>query len=164
MPKSIGRQYHLFDYAGAPDAERVIIVMGSGAETAEETAQYLAAQGEKVGVITVRLFRPFSVKHLLEALPKTVKVIAVLDRTKEPGALANRSTRMLSPPSAKVWQMSTAPFSKTPRIIGGRFGLSSKEFTPAMVKGIFDEMSKAKPKNHFTIGINDDLYPYQPGI
>ena len=155
--KLVGRQYHLFDYAGAPDAERVIILMGSGADTAEATAQYLASQGEKVGVITVHLFRPFSVEHLLQALPKTVKVIAALDRTKEPGSAGEPLYQDVVTAISEGMTDETAPFSKTPRVIGGRFGLSSKEFTPAMVKGIFDEMSKAKPKNHFTIGINDDL-------
>ena len=152
----VGRQYHLFDYAGAPDAERVIILMGSGADTAEATAQYLAEQGEKVGVITVHLFRPFSVKHLLQALPKTVKVIAALDRTKEPGG-AGEPLYQDVVTAISEGMTDDAPFSKTPRVIGGRFGLSSKEFTPAMVKGVFDEMAKAKPKNHFTVGINDDL-------
>jgi len=153
----VGRQYHLFDYAGAPDAERVIILMGSGADTAEATAQYLAEQGEKVGVITVHLFRPFSVKHLLAALPKTVKVIAALDRTKEPGGAGEPLYQDVVTAINEGMADEAAPFSKTPRIIGGRYGLSSKEFTPAMVKGVFDEMSKARPKNHFTIGIKDDV-------
>jgi pyruvate-ferredoxin/flavodoxin oxidoreductase len=155
--KLVGRQYHLFDYAGAPDAERVIILMGSGADTAEATAQYLAEKGEKVGVVTVHLFRPFSVKHLLQALPKTVKVIAALDRTKEPGSAGEPLYLDVVTAVNEGMAEEIAPFSKAPRIIGGRFGLSSKEFTPAMVKGVFDEMVNAKPKNHFTVGINDDL-------
>lgn len=153
----VGRHYHLFDYAGAPDAERVIILMGSGADTAEATAQFLAEQGDKVGVITVHLFRPFSVKHLLQALPKTVKVIAALDRTKEPGSAGEPLYQDVVTAVSEGLADGIAPFSSTPRIIGGRFGLSSKEFTPAMVKGVFDEMAKDKPKNHFTVGINDDL-------
>ena len=148
----VGRQYHLFDYAGVPDAERVIVVMGSGAETVQSTVKYLTAQGERVGVVKVRLFRPFSVDHFLQALPETVKTIAVLDRTKEPGSTGE----------PLYLDVVTAlnegkDHSLSPRIIGGRYGLSSKEFTPGMVKGIFDEMSTSKPKNHFTIGINDDV-------
>jgi pyruvate-ferredoxin/flavodoxin oxidoreductase len=148
----VGRQYHLFDYIGAPDAERVIVLMGSGAETAGETAAFLASQGEKVGVIKVHLYRPFSIKHFVEALPSTVKNIAVLDRTKEPGAtgepLYQDVVASLSEGMARGEQ---------PHVIGGRYGLSSKEFTPAMVKGVYDEMLKDAPKNHFTIGIVDDV-------
>jgi pyruvate-ferredoxin/flavodoxin oxidoreductase len=159
----VGRHYHLFDYVGAPDAERVIVLMGSGAETAQETVEYLVARGEKVGALKVRLYRPFSVEHFIAALPPTVKTIAVLDRTKEPGAIGEplymdvvtafieaRGLSRLSPPESRT------P-NPEPRIIGGRYGLSSKEFTPAMVKGVFDEMSKANPKNHFTVGIHDDV-------
>ncbi|MGQ9501539.1 MAG: pyruvate:ferredoxin (flavodoxin) oxidoreductase [Anaerolineae bacterium] len=153
----VGRQYHLFDYDGAPDAERVIVVMGSGAVTASETAQYLRAQGEKVGVVTVHLYRPFSVAHFLQALPPTTQVIAVLDRTKEPGAAGEPLYTDVVTAIAEGMAQGIAPFSKMPRIIGGRYGLSSKEFTPAMVKGIFDEMTKAQPKNHFTVGITDDV-------
>ncbi len=158
----VGRQYHLFEYTGAPDAERVIIIMGSGAETASETALYLANRGEKVGVVQVHLYRPFSVTHFLEALPPTVKVIATLDRTKEPGSageplyqdVVTSINEGLAEGSVPYAQFANRPY---PRIIGGRYGLSSKEFTPAMVKGIFDEMLKAEPKNHFTIGIVDDV-------
>ena len=148
----VGRQYHLFDYIGAPDAERVIVLMGSGAETAGETAAFMASQGEKVGVIKVHLYRPFSVKHFIETLPGTVKSVAVLDRTKEPGATGE-----------PLYQDVVAALSegmargKQPLVIGGRYGLSSKEFTPAMVKGVFDEMLKEAPKNHFTVGILDDV-------
>ena len=146
-----GRQYHLFDYVGAPDAERVIVIMGSGAETAGETAEYLAEHGERVGVLKVRLFRPFSVKHLVDALPSTVKTIAVLDRTKEPGAAGEPLYQDVITAINEVWSGTAL------KIIGGRYGLSSKEFTPAMVKGVFDEMCKTTPKNHFTIGIVDDI-------
>src|SRR6266699_1994071 len=150
----VGRQYHLFDYQGAPDAERVIIIMGSGAETVASTVKYLTAQGEKVGVVKVRLFRPFSVAHFLQALPQTVKVIAVLDRTKEPGSTGEPLyldvVEAVSEAEAKGMALSA-------RIIGGRYGIGSKEFTPGMTKAIFDEMSKAEPTNHFTIGIHDDV-------
>jgi len=153
----VGRHYHLFDYAGAPDAERVIILMGSGAETAEETARFLVSQGEKVGVITVHLFQPFSVEHLLKSLPASVKKIAVLDRTKEPGAVGEPLYQNVITAVNEGMVDGVAPFTTTPLIVGGRYGLASKEFTPAMVKGIFDELLKAHPKNHFTIGINDDV-------
>ncbi|MCB0070334.1 MAG: pyruvate:ferredoxin (flavodoxin) oxidoreductase [Caldilineaceae bacterium] len=152
-----GRRYHLFDYVGAPDAERVIVVMGSGAETLHETVDYLVAQGEKVGVLKVRLYRPFSVEHFLGALPATVKTIAVLDRTKEPGSAGEPLYQDVVTAAAEGLAGGTAPFAQMPRIIGGRYGLSSKEFTPAMVKGIFDEMAKEQPKNHFTVGIIDDV-------
>ena len=152
-----GRSYHLFDYSGPADAERVIIIMGSGAETAEETALYLSAQGEKVGVITVHLYRPFSVEHLMQALPASVKTVAILDRTKESGATGEPLYQDVVTAISEGVAQGTAPFKTTPRMIGGRYGLSSKEFTPAMVKAVFDEMSKADPKNHFTIGINDDV-------
>ena len=148
----VGRRYHLFDYIGAPDAERVIVLMGSGAETAGETAEFLASKGERVGVIKVHLYRPFSVKHLIEALPPTVKNIAVLDRTKEPGSAGEPLYLDVVTAIAEGWSDGPAP-----RVTGGRFGLSSKEFTPAMVKGVFDEMCKEQPKNHFTVGINDDV-------
>lgn len=155
--KLSGRNYHLFDYKGAPDAERVIIVMASGAETSSETAEYLALKGEKVGVITVRLYRPFSVEHLMQALPATVKRIAVLDRTKEPGA--NGEPLYLDIVNALRVGMDKgiAPFASLPHVVGGRYGLSSKEFTPAMVNGIFEELKKEQPKLSFTIGIIDDV-------
>jgi pyruvate-ferredoxin/flavodoxin oxidoreductase len=150
-----GRAYHLFDYYGAPDAERVIVVMGSGAEVAEEAVNALNKQGEKLGVLKVRLYRPFDSSAFLAALPSTVKSIAVLDRCKEPGAagepLYMDVMTVLAENAAKL------PFAASPKVIGGRYGLSSKEFTPAMVKGIYDEMAKPEPKNHFTIGINDDV-------
>ena len=155
--KVTGRKYHLFDYTGAPDAERVVILMGSGAETAEETARFLAARGEKVGAITVRLFRPFSVKHLMKALPATVKSIAVLDRTKEAGSMGEPLYMDVITAISEGMTQGLAPFAVNPKVIGGRYGLASKEFTPGMVKAVFDELCKATPKNHFTVGINDDV-------
>ncbi len=151
----VGRHYHLFDYVGAPDAERVIVMMGSGAETVQATTEYLLERGEKVGILKVRLFRPFSVKDFLQALPSSVKVIATLDRTKEPGSIGEPLYLDVSTAVKEDWGNSNR--HTLPRIIGGRYGLASKEFTPAMVKGIFDEMSTEEPKNHFTIGINDDV-------
>jgi len=153
----VGRRYHLFDYCGAPDADRVLVMMGSGCETAEETVDHLARQGDKVGLVKVRLFRPFSVEHFLAALPETVKTIAVLDRTKEPGATGEPLYQDVVTAVMEGLAGAQAPFKTRPRIIGGRYGLSSKEFTPAMVKGVFDEMASANPKNHFTVGINDDV-------
>ncbi len=150
--KLTGREYNLFDYVGAEDAERVIILMGAGGETAAATAKYLIERGEKVGVVRVRLYRPFSAKHLMEALPATVKVIAALDRTKEPGALGEPLYNDIVTSVVESMGQKSAPL-----IIGGRYGLSSKEFTPGMVKGIFDEMKKDAPKNHFTVGIIDDV-------
>jgi len=146
-----GRRYNLFDYAGDPQAERVIVLMGSGAETAEATAQFLAEQGEKVGVVKVRLYRPFSVEHFAAALPKTVQKIAVLDRTKEPGATGEPLYIDVVTALNEAWE------GPLPKVVGGRYGLSSKEFTPAMVKGVFDNLAQDKPKNHFTVGINDDV-------
>ena len=153
----VGRSYHLFDYTGAPDAERVIVLMGSGADTADETVSHLAKAGEKVGVLKVRLFRPFSVGHFMAALPKTVKSIAVLDRTKEPGAAGEPLYMDVVTALAESMTDGTLPFPAIPRVVGGRYGLSSKEFTPAMVKAVFDELKKDAPKNHFTVGITDDV-------
>jgi pyruvate-ferredoxin/flavodoxin oxidoreductase len=155
--KEVGRAYNLFDYAGAPDAERVIVLMGSGCEAAEEAVEYLAGQGEKVGLVKVRLYRPFSIEHFLGAIPKTVKVLTALDRTKEPGAIGEPLYQDLVTAVSEGVSAGTMPFEKAPRITGGRYGLSSKEFTPAMVKGVFDDMAKPEPKNHFTVGINDDV-------
>ncbi len=153
----VGRHYHLFDYVGAPDAERVVILMGSAAETAQETIEWLTQKGDKVGVLKVRLYRPFSVKHFINALPKTVKSIAVLDRTKEPGAIGEPLYQDVITAIAETNASGATPFAASPRIIGGRYGLSSKEFTPAMVKAVLDELTKTKPKNHFTVGINEDV-------
>ena len=154
----VGRRYELFQYVGAPDAERVIVLMGSGTDAAHETVEYMTSKmGEKVGVLKVRLYRPFSVEHFLKALPKTVKVIAALDRTKEPGSAGEPLYLDVVTAIEEAYARGEAPFDTRPRIIGGRYGLSSKEFTPAMIKGIFDEMTKDEPKNHFTVGIYDDL-------
>jgi len=152
-----GRRYHLFDYEGAPDAERVIICMCSAAETVEETAKYLVKSGEKVGALTVRLYRPFSTKHLLMALPKTIKTIAVLDRTKEPGSAGEPLYKDVVTAISEAMNSAGAPFKTYPRIIGGRYGLSSKNFTPGMAKGVFDEMKKDAPRNYFSVGINEDV-------
>jgi pyruvate-ferredoxin/flavodoxin oxidoreductase len=142
----VGRQYHLFDYVGAPDAERVMVMMGSGAEAAEEIVQWLLAQGEKVGLLKVRLFRPFSMQHFVEALPSTVKKIAVLDRTKEPGGAGEPLYLDVVTAIAEALGMGAAPFATMPRIVGGRYGLSSKEVTPSMLKGVFDELKNLLPK------------------
>ncbi len=152
-----GRQYHLFDYVGPPDAERVIVLMGSGAEATQETVEHLVSRGEKVGVVKVHLYRPFSVEHLIAALPPTIKGIAVLDRTKEPGSIGEPLYLDVVTAISEAMAGGSAPFRSIPRIIGGRYGLSSKEFTPAMIKAVFDELSKGRPKNHFTIGIYDDV-------
>lgn len=152
----VGRQYHLFDYYGAADAERVIVIMGSGAETVQETVAYLNARGEKVGVVQVHLYRPFAVEHFINALPAAVKSIAVLDRTKEPGAAGEPLYMDIVTALVEGWEAIKGK-REMPRVIGGRYGLSSKEFTPAMVKATFDELQQANPKNHFTVGINDDV-------
>jgi len=153
--KLTGRAYHLFDYYGAPDAERVIVLMGSGAEAAEEAVDALSKSGEKLGLLKVRLYRPFDASAFLKALPATVKSIAVLDRCKEPGAAGEPLYQDIVTVLAE--NADSLPFTSKPKVIGGRYGLSSKEFTPAMVKSIFDELAKPAPKNHFTIGIDDDV-------
>jgi pyruvate-ferredoxin/flavodoxin oxidoreductase len=155
--KIVGRQYHLFDYYGAPDAERVIVMMGSGCGTAEELIDHLIAKGEKIGMVKVHLFRPFSVSHFIEALPATVKSIAVLDRTKEPGSAGEPLYQDVLTGLAEAMASASLPMGTFPHVIGGRYGLASKEFTPAMIKAVYDEMLKPNPKNHFTIGINDDV-------
>ncbi|MHB1004231.1 MAG: pyruvate:ferredoxin (flavodoxin) oxidoreductase [Chloroflexota bacterium] len=152
-----GRKYRLFDYVGAADAERVIVVMGSGADTVEETVRHLNGKGEKVGAVTVHLYRPFSVEHFLKALPASVRKISVLDRTKEPGATGEPLYQDVVTAVAEGVSKSWSPFKQAPVIVGGRYGLSSKEFSPAMVKAVFDNLSKGEPKNHFTVGINDDV-------
>lgn len=152
-----GRQYNLFDYVGPEDAERVIIMMGSGAETAHETIEKLNAKGEKTSLIKCRLFRPYGMQQFIETLPETVRAISVLDRTKEPGStgepLYNDVLSALHENRSEKWKS----FTTEPKVTGGRYGLSSKEFTPAMVSRIFDELKAEKPKNHFTIGIHDDV-------
>jgi pyruvate-ferredoxin/flavodoxin oxidoreductase len=145
----VGRQYHLFDYVGAPDAERVIVIMGSGAEVVQETVEALTGRGEKVGLLKVRLYRPFYVERFVAALPASVRSLAVLDRTKEPGATGE--------PLYCDVITALAETGRTLKVIGGRYGLASKEFTPAMVKGVYDELLKKSPKNHFTVGIVDDI-------
>ena len=152
-----GRQYKVFDYVGAPDAERVIIIMGSGAEAVHETVDYLNEKDEKVGVLKVRLYRPFDMNRLLSALPDTVQSIAVLDRTKEPGALAEPLHLDVNSAVIEGFIDQGTKFDRIPIIIGGRYGLSSKEFTPAMISRIYEELTQPQPKNHFTIGINDDV-------
>jgi len=155
--KLTGRAYHLFDYVGAPDAERVVVLMGSGAETMDETINYLVNQGEKVGMIKVRLFRPFSSEAFVKALPKTVKAIAALDRTKEPGSIGEPLYEDIRTAIGEEMIEGTTPFSDYPTVVGGRYGLGSNEFTPAMAKAVLDNLKEEKPKNHFTVGINDDL-------
>ncbi len=153
-----GRQYRLFDYFGHPEAERVAVIMGSGGETAEATVKYLAARGEKVGAIRVRLYRPFSVEHFVNALPKSVKSIAVFDRTKEPGALGEPLYMDVVNALVEGQRLALSNVEgSNVKVIGGRYGLSSKEFTPAMVKTALDELTKPEPKNHFTVGIHDDV-------
>lgn len=146
-----GRQYRLFEYHGHPEAEKVIIIMGSGAGAVEETVDYLNNLGEKVGFLHVHLFRPFSVKHFMAALPQTVKAIAVLDRCKETGAIGEPLYMDVVNALHAGWE------NEMPKIIGGRYGLASKEFNPAMVKAVFDELDSSKPKKSFTIGIDDDV-------
>jgi pyruvate-ferredoxin/flavodoxin oxidoreductase len=155
--KVTGRAYKLFDYVGAPDAERVIVMMGSGAETADETVEWLMNRGEKVGVLKVRLFRPFDVSAFIGALPRTTQSIAVLDRTKEPGAIGEPLYLDVVTALDEAEGAGTSQFAVQPKVIGGRYGLSSKEFTPAMVKAVFDELKKDRPKRHFTVGIMDDV-------
>ena len=150
-----GRQYHLFDYDGAQDAERVVVLMGSGAETARDTAAALRARGEKVGVLTVRLYRPFDTAAFVTALPRSVRAIAVLEQTKEPGASGE-------PLYLDVVTTLAQSGRAMPRVIGGRYGLSSKDFSPSLVKTVFDELAKPEPKNSFTIGINDDVGGNEP--
>jgi pyruvate-ferredoxin/flavodoxin oxidoreductase len=152
-----GRSYHLFDYVGAPDAERVIVMMGSGAEAAQETIEYLLGKGEKVGLVKVRLYRPFAAESFVAALPSTVKSIAVLDRTKEPGAIGEPLYMDVVTALNETNGAPSSKFKSLPRVVGGRYGLSSKEFTPAMVKSVLDEISSANPRNHFTVGIVDDV-------
>ncbi len=152
-----GRQYKLFDYYGAEDAEKVIVIMGCGGETVEEVVNKLNGSGEKVGVVRVRLFRPFDIKSFVAALPGTVKKIAVLDRTKEPGSLGEPLYEDVRTAVGEAMQQKLVNFKDYPAIVGGRYGLGSAEFTPAMVKAVFDNLSFDIPKNHFTIGIEDDV-------
>ncbi|MBS1261588.1 MAG: Pyruvate-flavodoxin oxidoreductase [Calditrichaeota bacterium] len=155
--KHTGRHYHLYDYVGAPDAERVVVLMASATQTAEETVEYMAERGEKVGAIKVRLYRPFAGRAFVEALPETVKRIAVLDRTKEPGADGEPLYKDVAHAVDAAYRDGYAPFAERPAVVGGRYGLSSKEFTPAMVKAVLDNLSAEKPKHGFTVGIRDDV-------
>ena len=157
LAAATGRRYSLVEYKGAPDADRVIVVMGSGTGAVEETVEAMTATGEKVGVLVVRLFQPFPAAQLIAALPKTVKSIAVLDRTKEPGAVGEPLYQAVVTALTEAMDGDNAPFARMPRVTGGRYGLSSKEFTPAMVKPVYDELTAAKPKRHFTVGIYDDV-------
>ena len=150
-----GRHYGLFDYVGHPEAERVIVLMGSGTETAHETVDALTARGDKVGVLKVRLYRPFAADLFVRSLPPTVTSIAVLDRTKEPGAPGDPLYLDVVAALMEAHAQGTGP--SLPRVIAGRYGLASKEFTPAMVKAVFDNLAQRTPKNHFTVGITDDV-------
>ena len=153
----VGRQYRLFDYHGAPDAERVVVLMGSGVGAATEAVDRLVAEGEKVGMLVVRLYRPFAADAFLSALPETTEALAVLDRTKEPGATGEPLYQDVLTAVAEAGADGTLPLQTLPRIVGGRYGLSSKEFTPAMVKAVLDEADAETPKRHFTVGIVDDV-------
>ena len=163
-----GRRYRLFEYEGAPDAERVIVMMGSAAETAAEAVAALNARGERVGLVKVRLFRPFSPAHFVRALPRTVRHIAVLDRTKEPGAVGEPLYQDIVTAIHETMDAAETPFRFFPRVIGGRYGLGSKEFTPAMAAAVFDELDEPSPRAHFTVGIYDDVsfasLAYDPGF
>ena len=166
LAERTGRRMHIVDYAGHPDAERVIVVMGSGGETICETVAALTERGERVGVLQVRLYRPFPAQALVEALPASARTIAVLDRTKEPGSIGE--PLFLDTVAALTEAAGDGDRDVMPRIVGGRYGLSSKEFTPAMVAGIFDELALDRPRRRFTIGINDDVsgtsLPFDAGI
>ncbi len=155
--KLTGRKYKLVDYVGAKDAERVVVVMGSAADTVEETVKTLVKKGEKVGVVKVHLYRPFPLDAFIKALPKTVKSIAVLDRTKEPGSLGEPLYLDVRTAIGEAMAAGKFSFKGYPVIVGGRYGLGSKEFTPAMAKSVLDNLKKAKPKNHFVVGIKEDV-------
>ena len=152
-----GRRYKPFDYVGDADAERVVVMMGSGCQTTEETVDALLAQGEKSGLLKVRLYRPFSAQLFLEALPRAAQSIAVLDRTKEPGSAGEPLYQDVVTAISESLMNGEIRFEQMPRIVGARYGLASKEFTPAMVKGVLDELKRRTPKNHFTVGITDDV-------
>lgn len=152
-----GRSYQLFDYAGHPEAERVVVIMGSGGETVQTTVEDLVSKGEKVGVVRVHLYRPFSLRHFVKVLPAQVKAIAVLDRTKEPGAVGDPLYLDVVTALQEADAEGLTSFERLPKVVGGRYGLSSKEFTPAMVKVIFDQLQRPRIRNHFTVGIVDDI-------
>ncbi len=155
--KLTGRQYHLFDYVGAPDAERVVIMMGSGAEAAHECVDALIAKGEKIGLVKVRLYRPFDIQACVNALPASVKAIAVLDRTKEPGASGDPLYLDVQSAILQCFADGKTPFKAIPRVVNGRYGMGSKEFSPAMVRAVFENLAKPQPKNHFVVGIVEDV-------
>jgi pyruvate-ferredoxin/flavodoxin oxidoreductase len=157
LGRRTGRHYRLFDYVGSPDATRVLVMMGSGCGAAEEAVEELCRRGERVGLVKVRLFRPFSARALVEALPKSVRALAVLDRTKEPGSAGEPLYLDVLASFEEAAAEGTARFAARPRVLGGRFGLSSKEFTPAMAAAVLAELGKDRPKSHFTIGIHDDV-------
>ena len=163
-----GRRYNLFEYVGDPNADRVIVLMGSGAETAQETVEYMTGRGDKVGILKVRLYRPFSRTAFLAALPKSARTLAILDRTKEPGSIGDPLYLDVTTALAEAQAEGFSPFKAPPRLVAGRYGLSSKEFTPAMIKSVFDEMAKEHPKRHFTVGIVDDVthtsLPWDPSF
>ncbi len=160
----VGREYKLYQYYGSPTADRVLVMMGSGCEAAQEAVDYLNAKGENLGLLKVHLYRPFSVKHFAAALPSTVKSIAVLDRTKEPGSAGEPLYLDVVTAVAESLATGAAPFKQMPRITGGRYGLSSKEFTPAMVKAVYDDLKKPSPKMHFVVGITDDVSNTSLGV
>jgi pyruvate-ferredoxin/flavodoxin oxidoreductase len=164
----VGRHYSLYEYHGAPDAQSVIIIMGSGAEAAHETVDYMNSQGERVGVLKVRLYRPFDPRRLVESLPPTVRAISVLDRTKEPGSAGEPLYLDCVAAIHEGMSSGWGQLRAFPTVVGGRYGLASKEFTPAMVKAVFENMSLPRPKNHFTVGIEDDVtntsLPYDPAF
>jgi pyruvate-ferredoxin/flavodoxin oxidoreductase len=153
----VGRRYNLFDYVGAPDAERIVIMMGSGSETMHETVDHLVSQGEKVGLIKVRLYRPFSTEGFMKAIPGTVRKIAVLDRTKEPGAIGEPLYLDVRSALGEGLEKGLATYTEYPIVVGGRYGLSSKEFNPPMAKAVLDNLKLDEPRNHFTVGIVDDV-------
>jgi pyruvate-ferredoxin/flavodoxin oxidoreductase len=155
--KVVGREYHLFDYYGHPEAENVVVIMGTGAEAAHEMVDYLVSQGEKVGLIKVRLYRPFAAEAFARTLPPTVKRIAVMDRTKEAGAVGEPMYTDVQAAVNEALDNGWVKFTKRPLILGGRYGLGSSEFNPQMIKGIFNNLNADKPKNHFTVGIVDDV-------
>jgi pyruvate-ferredoxin/flavodoxin oxidoreductase len=157
LAKLVGRQYHLVDYVGAEDAEDVIVIMGSGADTVEELVEYQVAQGKKIGLLKLRLFLPFPIKAFAEAVPASVKNIAVLDRTKEPGSLGEPLYQAVRTAIGEAMEAKIYPGQGYPRIVGGRFGLGSYEFSPAMAQAVFDNLQADKPKNHFVVGIKDDV-------
>src|ERR1019366_8043820 len=157
LAERTGRRYVLVDYVGAPDADRVVVLMGSGCGAVEETVEVLRTRGEKVGMVKVHLYRPFPSAELIAALPRTVKRISVLDRTKEPGGVGEPLYLDVRAALDEAMDSAEPSLGKAPLVIGGRYGLSSKEFTPGMAKAVFEELATTRPRRHFTVGINDDV-------